>query len=192
MFANTEQIFILLIYSFAVGCGLGVLSDLLNTLRESLFTVDQIENKERIRLPENEKKVYSALFPSSGKFTARDVLMVIFDILFFAIAAIVVIILLYHLNFGQMRVYSLVSALTGYVVYKKTVGKLVTFLLMRMLYLAAFGIRKALLFITFPIRFAIKKTLYPIFELAKQGRIRKKARKYIELMEKNVQKEVEK
>ena len=57
------------------------------------------------------------------------------DILFFLIAAITEILVTYHLNGGEFRIYSLLLSLIGFFIYQKTVGNLLIYFSKKLLYL---------------------------------------------------------
>ena len=111
----TQQGILLVAYSFIVGLFLAVSCVLLKLITILLFPGKENNPAKNLTLlPGTPKEVNRVLFPSERKFSARDFTLVIADLIFAVFAALTVIIMLYHLNFGEIRLFSLLSALGGF------------------------------------------------------------------------------
>ncbi len=191
MFANTEAFFILAVYSLIIGACLGIFYDTLMTVAEAIFPkVDKIP-KKRV-LGANSHEAERSLFPYKWKFGAREVLFLVFDLIFWSVSAITVIILLYHLNYGQIRVFSLFCAFGGFWIFRKTIGKpiraIIKWVLKKALLILkkTFSILKSLLgFLLMPLQKTLIKFVIPKIEKRKLVRNRRKTRKYLALMQEN-------
>ena len=128
MFANTESFFILLFYSLAVGAFLGVLYDLTGQLINVLFPRKEKARKAPKELPHGEISVNKVLFDLNMRFKKRDVAMLFADVIFFTVSAIAVTVMLYHLNYGNVRAFSLFCALLGFVIYRVSIGRMIRLL----------------------------------------------------------------
>ncbi len=191
MFANTEVFFILLAFSLAVGGALGAFYDALLLAVDSVLPQKAVK-RQRTILPHNAREAEKALFPIDMRVTARDVALFFTDIIFCTVSALAVIILLYHLNYGEVRAFSLISAFAGFVIYRKTIGRPLLFLMKRVIILLkkvlkkAVGVARKLFCILFsPIKAIAKRTVAPVIEVVRERQVRKRARKYLLLMEEN-------
>ena len=86
-----------------------------------------------------------------------NLLIFIEDVCFFLIVFIIEVLTIYHLNDGEIRIYCLLFSLIGFFCYQKTIGRLVIFISIKLLYL----FRRIFCFFIFlildPIVFIIKK-----------------------------------
>ncbi len=198
MFADTASFFILLIYSLTVGAVLGVFFDIL-MLAVDFIAPASVKKSNPVVLPHDRKGAEKALYPIDKSIGTRDVLLFFADILFCAVSAFTVIILLYHLNYGEIRAFSLISALAGYIVYRKTLGRPVRFLMKKLLLLVKktvkiifIGAHKVLLKLFAPIISLVKRTALPVIQRVRSNNLKKKARKYLILMEEKENKRAKK
>lgn len=198
MFADTEAFFTLLAFSVAVGASLGFFYDSLMLAVDTVLP-EKKKREGRVVLPHNARLAQRALFPIERRVSARDITLIFTDIFFFITSAFAVIILLYHLNYGEVRAFSLVSALVGFVVFRKTLGRPLIFLMKRVIMLlklvlkkTTWVIRRILIVLLKPFRAIIKRTLSPLIYRLRVRQTKKKARKYLELMQENEDRRTEK
>jgi hypothetical protein len=92
--------------------------------------------------------------------------------------------MLYHLNYGNIRAFSLFCALGGFLIYRMSIGRPVRFLMSKVLVALKKVIYTVLLILIKPIRSIFGKML----DKKREKVNRKKARKYLLLMEQNVTK----
>ena len=179
MFASTGKALILFAYSFAVGMILGCFYDLIMILVNGIAPIRLNENKTKVKLGENAQLAEKSMFSFDRRICKRDVLLFFCDILFCVVSAFTVIILLYHLNYGEIRVLSLVLALAGFFVYRKTLGIPIKLLQEKLLLLVFGFLRKTVKVLLFPIFiFAVKVITPPIKKITLKI-IRKKAKRYL-------------
>ena len=129
MKASGETLALLLLYSLLVGAFLGVLWDTFRILRIMAYGKSpQIKNLF-IPLPSSEKEVKKALSVAHTQkfFSTAGILIFISDILFSITAAISLILLVFHINNGDVRAVALVGAAVGFTAYYFTVGKVTVF-----------------------------------------------------------------
>lgn len=121
-----ENLAVLLLYSIIVGAFLGVLWDFFRIMRIAAYGKRKGRLPCPIRLPSEEKEVLRALsFRHTQKpLSFSGVTIFLSDLLFSITAAISVILLLFHLNGGEVRGFALFGAGIGFTVYYLTVGKL--------------------------------------------------------------------
>lgn len=162
MFAQQTGSAVLLLFSFIVGVALGCFYDSLRMAIELLFPSCEKQSQVKKRLGGDERQAMQAMFGSSAKISASDVLSVFTDLLFFVVAAASVIVLLFHLGYGRVRLFSLVSAVTGYTVYRLTIGKAVKLLLKKELRFLARMLKKAIAILLSPLILLGRRTFSPI------------------------------
>ncbi len=121
-----ENLVLLLIYSLSVGAFLGVLWDCFRIIRILFYGKRKTGTRSPTLLPSNEKDVSRALAFSHTQsfFSPSGIAIFLSDIIFCLTAAISVIILLFHLNGGEIRGFALLGAALGFSVYYFTVGRL--------------------------------------------------------------------
>ena len=183
MFAYQENLAMLLAYSASVGTGLGVFCDCLRVTLDFVLPRKNQTVKEPKRLPSDEKSVNKAMFGIDKRIRARDVGDLFGDLCFFTVSGFSVAVLLFHLNYGQVRLFSLVSAFAGFVLYRYTVGKAFSVAAAKILSAVKAVVFKVLKLLCFPIYKLCRKLVLPIFERRKKHSLKRRARKYIELME---------
>lgn len=184
MFAYQENLATLLAYSAVVGGGLGVLSDSLRVVLDFVLPRKLEATKTPKRLPSNEKSANAVMFGIDKRIRARDIGNLFGDLCFFTVSGISVAVLLFHLNYGQVRVFSLVSAFAGFVLYRFTVGKVFSFVAARVLSYVRNVVLKVLKLLSVPIYKLCRKLVVPIAERFKKQALTRRAKKYLELMEK--------
>lgn len=192
MFANTEAFFILTVYSLIIGACLGLFYDTLMTVADAVFPSKMVKIQNKRPLGADLREAERSLFPYKWKFGAREILFLVFDVMFWSISAVTVIILLYHLNYGQIRAFSLFCALGGFLICRKTIGKPIRFIvkwaLKKLLFILkkAFSIlRKLIVFLLKPAKKLIGKFVMPEIEKRSLVKKRRKTRKYLALMQEN-------
>ena len=121
-----NNLLILLMYSLTVGVFLGVLWDIFRIMRIAAYGKRKNGLPCPVILPKNEKEVGRAL---SFRHTQRVLSLVgisifLSDVLFSITSAITVILLLFHLNGGEIRGFALIGATIGFTAYYFTVGRL--------------------------------------------------------------------
>ncbi len=121
-----ENLVFLLLYSLTVGAFLGVLWDTFRIIRIVCYGKRKAGAFSPIKLPSNEKDVSRALaFSHTQKvFSPSGIAIFLSDLLFCLATTISVIILLFHLNGGEIRGFALFGAAVGFSVYYFTVGRL--------------------------------------------------------------------
>ena len=169
MLSETAVAWLLFAYSLAVGGGICVFYDALNLVLDTVFPQKDGHSASKRRLFGNEKQIEEIIFQPRKGISARDVILFFTDILFFSVSGIALVVLIMHFNNGKIRMFSLLSALIGFAVYKKTLSHPLTSLAKRVLAV----IFKALTFVTEPITAPIKRILGRV----KGARIDKKRRK---------------
>ncbi len=154
-----ENLVILLLYSLTVGAFLGVLWDVFRIIRIACYGKRKGGSFAPIRLPSSEKDVGCALkLCHTQKFLSFSGIAVFFsDLLFCLTAAVSVIILLFHLNGGEIRGFALFGAAAGFTAYYFTIGRL-TVLFSDLIIK---GIKKLILLI-------LSVTVIPLFRLLRK------------------------
>ncbi len=151
----------LILIFFLPGVFLGLVYDLFRILRisrtASLSVCGAFYDKIRPRKP---------LFQSLARFsrkkslkTADRILVFIEDILFWLIAAVTEILMIFHTNGGEIRIYCLLASVIGFILYHITFGKLVTFFAKQVIFLIRCLLYWLLYAIIYPIRL-IGKSMY--------------------------------
>ena len=182
MFATTESFFILLVYSLAVGAFLGLFYDLTGQLIRELFPEKEKAVKKAFELPHGDISVNTVLFGADMRFKKRDVAMIFADVFFFTVSALAVIVMLYHLNYGMVRAFSLFCAILGFIAYRVSIGRPIRFLTGKIFSAFKRIIFRAILLLIKPVSRVFGK-------LTGKIRVRsniKNARKYLLLMEQNL------
>ncbi len=138
----------LALYGAAVGVLLGIVYDVFRILRIA------VEPSNRLRLlniitdkkTADEKKPYGE--------TVRTVIIAIEDIIYSIICAVVISVMIFHINSGHPRWFILLGTALGFFVYYFTVGKIV------MLFSSYI-----ILFVRTVFMFVMKLTLFPLLKL---------------------------
>ena len=128
MYVAEQVTLALLAYSLLIGGALGVIWDIFRVIRIAVYGRRRW-NMAPIRLPPTEKETASVLalthsqkIPSFAFFATM-----VTDVVFCLVSAVTVIILLFHLNDGEVRAFALFGALLGFLVYYFSVGRLTVF-----------------------------------------------------------------
>jgi len=183
MFADAKGFWVLLAFSLITGAMLGVFYDALRLFINTLLPEKKLNESGRRLLGVDEKSAERALYPIDVSVKARDVVYFFADIVFWAISAFTVIILIFHLNYGEIRAFSLIAALAGFIIYKKTLGIAVYSLLSRVICLALRLIKKAADIALYPIITPIKKIIVHLHGTLKRRSVKKRALKAVLAME---------
>lgn len=183
MFVSAREFWVLCAFSAVTGAMLGMVYDVLNILLLTVFKDGVCVKASEKRVLCGGKNAERALFPIDMNVTVYDAVRFAADILFCVFSAFAVIVLIYHLNYGEIRVFSLVSAVTGFAVYKKTVGRPLSFLLLKALQLIKKALIKIIYSVMRPIVYPIKLLTVRIYGKVKARAVRKRALKAISLME---------
>lgn len=183
MFADQTKGAVLFLFSLIVGAALGLVYDLMRLLVTSLPDKTEGGANEKQRLTVASAR--AILLPLKPRFTLNSAACFISDVLFCTVSALAVTVLLFHLNYGRVRVFSLVSAVTGYMLYRKTLGVPIRDLLKKLLRL----MKKALCFFASvtvkPLTMLILMLFRPIADKLGRKMARKKAARVLTLMQEN-------
>lgn len=183
MFADAKGFWVLLAFSLITGAMLGVFYDALRLFINTLLPEKKLNVSGRRLLGADERSAERALYPIDVSVKARDVVYFFSDIVFCVISAFAVIILIFHLNYGEIRAFSLIAALAGFTVYKKTLGIAVYSLLSRVISFALRLIKKAAKVALYPIITPIKKITCHILGTLRRRSVKKRAQKAVLAME---------
>ena len=123
---SEENLTLLLFYSISVGIFLGLLWDFFRIFRIIFYGKPSSVLPSPVKLPATEKDVRKALsFKHTQKFfSPAGITVLISDLIFCITATFSVIILLFHLNGGEVRAFALFGAGIGFTSYYFTVGKI--------------------------------------------------------------------
>jgi len=129
MLLPEENLALLLLYSITVGAFLGVLWDIFRILRIAVYGKQKKMLQCPIKLPSDVNDVKKALsfYHRQNAFSFAGISIFISDLLFSITAALTVILLLFHINGGEIRGFALFGALIGFIIYYFTVGRLTVF-----------------------------------------------------------------
>ena len=144
----------LILIFFLPGVFLGMVYDLFRILRISRtahLTVSGVFY-DRIRPKKPLCKMLSRFFHAKSLRAADRILVFIEDILFWLIAAVTEILLFFHTNGGEIRIYCLLASVIGFFLYHETFGKLVSFFAKQIIFLFRCLIYWLLYAIIYPIR----------------------------------------
>ncbi|MBR6744515.1 MAG: spore cortex biosynthesis protein YabQ [Clostridia bacterium] len=109
------------------------------------------------------------------KYISEYALVLIEDILFFLIVAVTEILAIFHLNGGEIRMDCLMISVVGFFVYQKTLGRLIIFFSVKILYLIRRTIYLVVCVVLTPIFFFSKQTV-KCFKLLRSKRKEKTAK----------------
>lgn len=181
----------LLLYSFVVGVALGMLYDLFMILRDLMFgnsTVnlsDNVQNnfsnnasnasssntdKTLIPLTQADNSCIKLALKLFSPHRKREIIFdLISDLLFWLIAAVTIVLLLFQLNSGEIRAFTLVVAAFGALLYHFTLGRLIRRVLVFLTVWEIRIIKQILKLILSPIIFLSKRiTLFILKNLEKK------------------------
>ena len=124
----------LFVYALIVGIFIGVVYDVFRIVRIALTGGRGFNTKVRFERVENlitRVRGQNVTVKNLGIYKAgrRLEYAVVFvcDVLFFLVTAVVSVVFLYQANYGQPRLYVVVSAIIGFAIYYNTVGRMVAF-----------------------------------------------------------------
>ena len=127
----------LILIFFLPGIFLGIVYDIFRILRIGRTSDLSVGGAfyEKIR-PRKPLFAPVSRFLSAHPLKAADwILVFIEDILFWLIAAITEILLIFHTNGGEIRIYCLIASVVGFFLYHQTLGKLITFFTKQIIFL---------------------------------------------------------
>ncbi len=126
MTAQREAI-LLLLYSFLVGTGLGLVYDAFRIFRIALYGRKKADEKKMQRLACDARSVEISLKSEiSQAFPHPSFFLTFFcDVAFCVFSALTVTVMLFQFGDGRVRLFSLLGAFVGFVVYYFTFGKIV-------------------------------------------------------------------
>ena len=183
MFLTSSHGFILLVYSLAVGTFLALFCAVLKSALLLIFPEPQsLRRKALIRLPAEEKDVIKALYPPVGKISARDVAVFVTDIVFSVFAALTVIILLYHLNFGKVRYFALIAAFSGFILSRYLLNRFLVSPFVRLMRFLIVKIIKLLSVVISPFRRLLLFAFRPPVRFISEKLTRKRTIKILNVM----------
>ena len=123
---------LILLYSLIIGCGLGMVYDIIRIHRVMLgveYAHRTVRMLKTIRLPliDARKRPPSPLRRKirAGMRLCSDVIIFLQYIMFFVFAGVVVTVFIYHANYGQIRWFALFGLMVGFFVYYNTLGRIV-------------------------------------------------------------------
>ncbi len=144
----------LILIFFLPGIFLGIVYDIFRILRIGRTSDLSVGGAfyEKIR-PRKPLFAPVSRFLSAHPLKAADwVLVFIEDILFWLIAAITEILLIFHTNGGEIRIYCLIASVVGFFLYHQTLGKLITFFAKQIIFLLRCLIYWTLYAIIYPVK----------------------------------------
>ncbi len=116
-YLDQSSFFLLILWSFIIGFLLGAVYDIFR-IRRIAFLPKQ-ENETKAEPADKQKRAGNV----KGKIDC--LLIFLEDIFFFTFAAVLMVLLMYKLNGGRVRIFTLIPLVLGFFVYRITVGKLV-------------------------------------------------------------------
>ena len=157
------------------GVFLGIVYDIFRILRISraseLSVSGALYDKIRPRKPLFRNT--SRIFKTKSIKIADKVIVFIEDILFWLIVAVTEILFIFHNNGGEIRIYCLLSSILGFILYNRTLGRLVTMFAKQIIFLFRCLIYWVLYAIIYPIKLminGIKKIALCVYQVT-LGRI---------------------
>lgn len=178
--------FLLLVYSATVGAFLGVLWDVFRIIRIA-FHGRKTGAAPPVRLPSTGEGVERALSFKHGTKIPSLTFFGTFlcDLIFCLICAVCVVLLLFQLNDGEVRMFSLLGALAGFAVYYFTVGRLTVYFSDVIIKAVKKTVYTVLRFTLFPVIRAASSVLNRAKRIIKNRQRRKLTAKYIKNTLKN-------
>lgn len=157
------------------GVFLGIVYDIFRILRISraseLSVSGALYDKIRPRKPLFGNT--SRIFKTKSIKIADKVIVFIEDVLFWLIVAVTEILFIFHTNGGEIRIYCLLSSILGFILYNRTLGRLVTMFAKQIIFLFRCLIYWVLYAIIYPIKLminGIKKIALCVYQVT-LGRI---------------------
>ena len=185
---DTFTLALLLIYSLAVGTGISIFYDAIMLTVDIAFPKPP-ERKGRVRiLSPDPKAANEALYQTDKGFCVRDAVLILTDILFFAVSAAALVVLIMHVNHGKVRAFSLVGAVFGFGLYRKTLSKPLTHLARIMLK----ALKRVLSAVLCPIFRPLRRFMLGIKKRYGEKKTKKAALRAIYAMEQSEKKREEK
>ena len=149
---------------FLPGVFLGVVYDIFRILRISRTSDLPVSGTfyDKIRPQKPLCALLARFFQSKSLKTADRIFVFIEDILFWIIAAVTEILLIFHTNGGEIRIYCLLATIAGFFLYHETLGKVVAFFARQISFLLRCLIYWLLYDIIYPVK-QLGKALYRFF-----------------------------
>ena len=148
---------LLLVYSLVFGVSVGVLNDINRIVRVALG----ISHANGASIRRGARKIFGAV---------AVFVIALQDILLFAYMGIGVVVLNYYLNRGIFRIYSVVAAAVGFVLYYFTLGRVVMFFAERIIRAVRFVVGLIFRIVTAPARFLFRILWRVVKKLCKKIR----------------------
>lgn len=142
----TDQLIITL-YSILMGAALGVIYNAIGIIKAVIFQ----SYSEKILI----FKRYLKRKRSTKKI--NTIVTFFFDLLFFVIITPLMVIFVHCVNNGNLRWYIFFGALTGFLVYRITIGRVIVIILENLAVLFQYAFKTAFEFLYKPIKFAWNK-----------------------------------
>lgn len=138
-----------MLYSFLIGISIGVIYSVFNTISMlvDLYIVNSEEKNKINQQNAKNKIIISKIFQFS------------IDFFFSVVYTVIVVVFIFCANRGKFRFFMLVFALWGFVLYKLTVGRLVSFCIRAVLLFACRNIKRFICYPVFLIYLFIKVKL---------------------------------
>lgn len=185
MFAETREIWVLIGFSLIVGAMLGVFSDSLKLICDVFFGVCAPKKSASPIKCTCGKELEKAIVRLDLKIRPYDAVMLVLDVIFAITGSIVVIVLIYHLNYGQVRAVSLFSVLIGFLVYKLSIGRLIYSFMRAVMKRTLAVFIRAFLALLRPITLPLKRLKDRLTGKLKKNLVKKRVRAVIEVMERS-------
>lgn len=165
-------LFIMILYSAAIGAMLGVIYDVFRIIRIAV----SLGEKQKPKSNGKRAKIREAV---------SFVVIFIEDVLFFIIAAIITILFIFMVNNGQVRLFAVTGEIFGFLLYYFTVGRIVLKLAERIIALIKYVFSLLYRYVVLPpirlvryIIFKIKSAVLWVIRYFRAVYIRRKLRAY--------------
>ncbi len=113
---------------FALGVCFGIVYDCIR-----IFRIGRNDTQYAV-LDAIRKRYFSVAEMKKKPIFSHNWLVMVEDVFFFLVVAVAEILFIYHFNDGEIRIYGLVCSVFGFLVYNKTVGRLIIFISKKILY----------------------------------------------------------
>ena len=152
------------------GVFLGIVYDIFRILRISRASELAISGGlyDKIRPRKPLFGSFSRVFKTKSVKIADKIIVFIEDILFWLIAAVTEILFIFHTNGGEIRIYCLLASILGFILYNRTLGRLVTVFAKQIIFLFRCLIYWSLYAIIFPVKLitnGIQKIMRYVYEV---------------------------
>ena len=144
----------LLFYSFILGIALGILNDIWRITRVFFGVRYSSERFERLYSRLKMKREYNSA-ENKLRQLALNVIIFLQDLVFMIIAAVGIVFLNYYLNDGEIRLFTVISAVIGCALWYMSFGKLVIMFSEPIVMLIKFMVYTTVKIISTPVRYLV-------------------------------------